>query len=122
MSGGFASPLTAELISAADLIVGWGCSLNMWTMRHGTLIGPETTVIQVDDDAAAIGAHRPVQLGVLGDAAETARAALAALGDRFGSGLGYRTDEVRGRISREVRWRRSPTPTRPGMAGSTRAR
>ena len=108
VSGGFASPLTAELISAADLIVGWGCSLNMWTMRHGTLIGPETTVIQVDDDAAAIGAHRPVQLGVLGDAAETARAALAALGDRFGSGLGYRTDEVRGRIALGARWRAVP--------------
>ena len=97
VSGGFASPLTAELISAADLIVGWGCSLNMWTMRHGTLIGPEATVVQVDDDPAAIGAHRPVQLGVLGDVAETARAALAALGDRFGSGLGYRTGQVRGR-------------------------
>ena len=108
ISGGFASPLTAELISAADLIVGWGCSLNMWTMRHGTLIGPETTVIQVDDDAAAIGAHRPVQLGVLGDVAETARAALAALGNRFGSGLGYRTDEVRGRIACEVLWRSVP--------------
>ena len=108
VSGGFASPLAAELISAADLIVGWGCSLNMWTMRHGALIGPETTVIQVDDDAAAIGAHRPVQLGVLGDVAETARAALAALGDRFGSGLGYRAEEVRERIAREVRWRSVP--------------
>jgi thiamine pyrophosphate-dependent acetolactate synthase large subunit-like protein len=108
VSGGFASPLTAELISAADLIVGWGCSLNMWTMRHGTLIGPEATVVQVDDDPAAIGAHRPVHLGVLGDVAETARAALAALGGRFGSGLGYRTDEVRGRITREVRWRSVP--------------
>jgi acetolactate synthase I/II/III large subunit len=108
VSGGFASPLAAELISAADLIVGWGCSLNMWTMRHGTLIGPEATVVQVDDDPAAIGAHRPVQLGVLGDVAETARAVLAALGDRFGSGLGYRTGAVRGRITREVRWRDVP--------------
>ena len=35
ISGGFASPLTAELISGADLMVGWGCALNMWTMRHG---------------------------------------------------------------------------------------
>ena len=31
VSGGFASPLAAELISDADLVVGWGCSLNMWT-------------------------------------------------------------------------------------------
>ena len=108
VSGGFASPLTAELISAADLIVGWGCSLNMWTMRHGNLIGPETTVVQVDDDPAAIGAHRPVQLGVLGDVAETARAAHAALGERFGSGHGYRTDGIRDRIAREARWRSVP--------------
>ena len=39
VSGGFASPLAAELIGGADLIVGWGCALNMWTMRHGRLIG-----------------------------------------------------------------------------------
>src|SRR6266545_5000464 len=38
VSGGFASPLAAELIRGADLIVGWGCALNMWTMRHGALI------------------------------------------------------------------------------------
>ena len=66
VSGGFASPLAAELITGADLIIGWGCSLNMWTMRHGRLIGTGATLIQVDDDAAALGAHRPVHLGVLG--------------------------------------------------------
>src|SRR6266700_1773648 len=43
VSGGFASPLAAELIRGADLIVGWGCALNMWTMRHGALIGPGAT-------------------------------------------------------------------------------
>src|SRR5208337_3016047 len=79
VSGGFASPLAAELISGADVIVGWGCSLNMWTTRHGRLIPPEATLVQVDDDPTAIGAHRPVHLGVLGDVAETARAVAAAL-------------------------------------------
>ena len=74
VSGSFASPLAAELISGADVIVGFGCSLNMWTMRHGKLIGPDATIVQVDDDASAIGAHRPVHLGVLGDVTETARA------------------------------------------------
>ena len=39
ISGGFASPLAVELIRDADLIVGWGCALNMWTMGHGALIG-----------------------------------------------------------------------------------
>src|SRR5207247_9277988 len=46
VSGGFATPLAAERIGDADLIVGWGCSLNMWTMRHGRLIGPDSTVVQ----------------------------------------------------------------------------
>ena len=131
VSGGFASPLAAELISDADVIVAWGCSLNMWTTRHGRLIPPEATLVQVDDDATAIGAHRPVHLGVLGDVAETARAVAAALAgrgtqeDRGGEsgpvrdeddggpagaagGLdatGYRSAELRKRIADQVRWR-----------------
>jgi acetolactate synthase I/II/III large subunit len=106
ISGGFASPLTAELISGADLIVGWGCSLNMWTMRHGSLIGPRATVVQVDDDTAAIGANRPVHLGIIGDAAETARAVLDALDGRVLAG--YRSRDLQARIGRQVRWRDVP--------------
>jgi acetolactate synthase I/II/III large subunit len=106
ISGGFASPLAAELIGGADLIVGWGCSLNMWTMRHGKLIGAGTTVVQVDDDAAAIGAHRQVDAGVLGDVGQTALATLAALAGR--TAPGYRSPEIAGRIAREARWRDVP--------------
>src|SRR6516164_7722423 len=87
VSGGFATPLAAELIGDADVIAGWGCSLNMWTTRHGKLIPPQATLVQVDDDPAAIGAHRPVHLGVPGDIAETARAAADALGGS-GSAVG----------------------------------
>jgi thiamine pyrophosphate-dependent acetolactate synthase large subunit-like protein len=108
VSGGFASPLTAELITGADLIIGWGCSLNMWTMRHGKLIGTGATLIQVDDDPAALGAHRPVHLGVLGDVAETARAVADALPPDRAGAAGYRTPELRERIAREVRWRDVP--------------
>jgi len=108
VSGGFATPLAAELIGAADLIVGWGCSLNMWTMRHGRLIGPDTTVVQVDDDVSAIGAHRPVDLAVLGDVAQTARAVLAALAGQ--GGPGYRSPQLQARIAREGRWRDVPYP------------
>ena len=102
VSGGFASPLAAELITGADLIIGWGCSLNMWTMRHGKLIGTGATLIQVDDDPAALGAHRPVHLGVVGDVAETARAVADALP---ADAPGYRSPELRERIAAEVRWR-----------------
>ncbi len=105
VSGGFASPLAAELISDADVIVGWGCSLNMWTTRHGRLIPPEATLVQVDDDATAIGAHRPVHLGVLGDVAETARAVASALGGARRRRGGYRSAELRERIADQVRWR-----------------
>ena len=55
VSGGFASPLAAELISGADLIVGWGCALNMWTTRHGRLIADDAVVVQVDVEADALG-------------------------------------------------------------------
>ena len=117
VSGGFASPLAAELITGADVIIGWGCSLNMWTMRHGKLIGPGATLIQVDDDPGALGAHRPVHIGVLGDVTETARAVADALlgrgeGDREGEPRSVRNKEdggrspaLRERIAREVRWR-----------------
>jgi acetolactate synthase-1/2/3 large subunit len=109
VSGGFASPLAAELIRGADLVVGWGCSLNMWTLRHGNLIGPEATVAQVDDDPSALGAHRPVALGVTGDVALTARAVADALdGAGGGAGGGYRSAVLKDRIAAEVRWRDVP--------------
>ena len=106
ISGGFASPLAAELIRGADLVVGWGCSLNMWTMRHGALIAPGTLVAQVDDEPDALGAHRPINIGVLGDVADVARDVTAGWGDAVVTG--YRSDELRNRIADEVRWRDVP--------------
>ncbi len=100
VSGGFASPPAAELITGADLVVGWGCALNMWTMRHGRLIGPDATVVQVDDDPAALGAHREVHLGVTGDVARTAAAALASAG---APRTGYRAKALP-----SMRWRDLP--------------
>jgi acetolactate synthase I/II/III large subunit len=106
ISGGFASPLAAELIRGADLVVGWGCSLNMWTMRHGALISPATVVAQVDIEPGALGGHRPVSLGVTGDVADVARAVSDAWGDA--AVTGYRTGELSKRINDEVRWRDVP--------------
>jgi acetolactate synthase-1/2/3 large subunit len=106
VSGGFASPLAASLIADADVIVGFGCALNMWTTRHGRLIGPDARVAQVDVDPDALGKHRPIQLGVVGDSAATAAAVGDALGDR--DGPGYRDDALRSRIARELRWRDVP--------------
>ncbi|WP_182908015.1 thiamine pyrophosphate-binding protein [Microbispora sp. H13382] len=112
VSGGFATPLAAELIRDADLVVGWGCSFTMWTTRHGALIGPETRVVQVDLDPDALGVHREIDLGVVGDVRETARAVAALLGDGGADGeagtRGYRAPEIAGRIAREGRWRDVP--------------
>ncbi|MEU7876605.1 thiamine pyrophosphate-binding protein [Microbispora bryophytorum] len=112
VSGGFATPLAAELIRGADLVVGWGCSFTMWTTRHGALIAPETRVVQVDLDPDALGVHREIDLGVVGDVRETARAVAALLGepgagDEAGT-RGYRAPEIAGRIAREGRWRDVP--------------
>lgn len=108
ISGGFSSPLVAETIRGADLIVGWGCTLNMWTMQQGQLIGAETTVVQVDVEDSALGANRPIDLGVLGDCGETARAVLQELlGD--GPSAGYRTPGLAARLAAEARWNAVPT-------------
>src|SRR5215472_4096010 len=121
VSGGFASPLAAELIGNADVLVGWGCSLNMWTTRHGTLIGPRTTLVQVDCDSSANGRHRRVHLGVTGDVTLTATAVaellkreprepLPAGGTDRGDlpGTGYRSAALRDRIAAGIRWRDVP--------------
>ncbi len=113
ISGGFAAPAAAELIRDADLVVGWGCALNGWTTRHGTLIGPDARVVQVDLDADAIGAHRPVDLGVLGDVAATAEELLAAVAPR----TGYRTDTAHAAIAHRGRRRDAPHADLTGPGG-----
>jgi thiamine pyrophosphate-dependent acetolactate synthase large subunit-like protein len=95
ISGGFASPLAEELVRGADLIVGWGCALNDWTMRRGKLIGPSATLAQVDLEQAALGAHRPIDVGVVGDVALTAEDVLAVVHPR----PGYRSPELKARIA-----------------------
>jgi acetolactate synthase-1/2/3 large subunit len=106
VSGGFASPLAVSLISDADVVVAFGCALNMWTTRHGTLVSDGTTLVQVDVDPEALGRNRPVARGVVGDSGTTATALLAALGDR--GGPGYRSGALRERIATSGRWRDEP--------------
>lgn len=105
ISGGFSSPLAAELITGADLIVGFGCALNMWTMRHGHLIGTETKVVQVDLEEQALGANRPIGLGVVGDSAQCAADVLDALvAGNVQAREGYRSASVKARIDESIHW------------------
>ncbi|MHA7175839.1 thiamine pyrophosphate-binding protein [Arthrobacter sp. Sr24] len=105
ISGGFSSPLAAELITDADLIVGFGCALNMWTMRQGHLIGDETRVVQVDLEEQALGANRSIDLGVVGDSAQVATDTLETLlAARVEVREGYRSAVVAERIESSVHW------------------
>ena len=115
ISGGFSSPLTAGLIQGADLIVGWGCALNMWTMRHGHLISDGTAVVQVDVEDSALGANRPVDLGVVGDAALTAADVLAELRTlQPEPAERYRTKANAAAIAERSRWNDVDTPDLSG--------
>jgi acetolactate synthase I/II/III large subunit len=109
VSGGFATPLTAELITAADLIVAWGSTLNMWTTRHGHLISAGTTVAQVDLVPSALGVNRRVDLAICGDLVDVARVCTEELARRDAPrSSGWRTPELRARIAAEGRWRDVP--------------
>ncbi|GIH05750.1 acetolactate synthase I/II/III large subunit [Rhizocola hellebori] len=108
VSGGFASPLAASLISQSDLVVAWGSTLNMWTTRHGRLIPASANVVQVDLDPAAIGVNHRADLGVIADVARVASEALAAFGDW--SSAGWRDDDLRATIAAQIRWCDVPYP------------
>jgi thiamine pyrophosphate-dependent acetolactate synthase large subunit-like protein len=104
IAGGFSSPLAARLLGEADAVIAFGAALNQWTTRHGTLIAPGARVVQVDRDEEAIAAHRPVELGVVGDAAATADALLDALD-------GHEADRRTPALAEEIRagaWRHVP--------------
>ncbi|MDY7106220.1 MAG: thiamine pyrophosphate-binding protein [Actinomycetota bacterium] len=107
ISGGFASPTAAELITGSDLVLAVGASLTMWTTRHGRLVGPDATVVQVDREVGAIGSQHRVDLAVVGDAAATAEALLAALDRRGHRAAGWRTDDTAARLATGS-WRDEP--------------
>jgi len=61
-------------------------------------------VVQVDDTPEALGAHRELSFGVVGDVATTARAVL----NEARTSVGYRTAEVQARLESGRRWRDVP--------------
>ena len=107
ISGGFASPVAAELLPQADVVLAFGAALNHWTTRHGELIGPQARVVQVDVEPRAIGANRRIDLAVVGDTRAVAEAVEAELAARGHSATGYRTDEVGAQLAAR-RWRDEP--------------
>lgn len=101
--GGFSTPTTAELIQDADVVVAFGASLNRWTTQGGRLLSG-ARVVQVDLTLEAIGFHRPVDLGVLGDSALVAEAVSREMETRGTRSRGYRTERVAGMIRAGSDW------------------
>jgi thiamine pyrophosphate-dependent acetolactate synthase large subunit-like protein len=108
VSGGFATPVAADLIAGSDLVVAWGSTLNMWTTRHGRLIPAGATVAQVDTDPAALGVNRAVDVGVEGDVRAVAEAVERDLAARDWRAAGWRTPDLADRLAKERRWRDVP--------------
>src|SRR3954454_2096452 len=77
----------------------------MGKMRHGAVIAPDTAVLQAADTEEALGAHRELSFGVVGDTAATACAVHQASDVER---EGYRTEDVRARISESLQWRQGP--------------
>ena len=100
ITGGFATPLAAELVSSADLLLSFGATLNMWSTRHGRLVAPEAVVVQVDIDPEAIGGHLHAHAGIVGESAATARTLTRELDRRHQRRNGWRSKDLAERIAR----------------------
>ncbi|NUU32656.1 thiamine pyrophosphate-binding protein [Arthrobacter sp. C9C5] len=79
VAGGFGTDTAAGLMGEADVILVAGASLSPFTMRFGHLLGPDSTVIQID--AALQPTHPRVDTFVSGDVKCAAERLLALLDD-----------------------------------------
>jgi thiamine pyrophosphate-dependent acetolactate synthase large subunit-like protein len=107
ISGGFSSPFAASLLPRADLVIVAGASVNHWTTKHGALINPDATVIQIDIEPRGIARNRPADFALIGDVHATALALLEELAARGYRNTGFRTDELAQQIAGR-RWRDEP--------------
>jgi thiamine pyrophosphate-dependent acetolactate synthase large subunit-like protein len=103
ISGGYASPFGEELFAEADLVLGFGTSMNAWTMRAGYLY-PKAKLVQFDSDPEALSRQTPVDLAVLSDAGTAAAALRKALEAEGEARVGFRRDGLAEAIATR-RWR-----------------
>jgi thiamine pyrophosphate-dependent acetolactate synthase large subunit-like protein len=97
--GTVATSVASETIASADCIVAFGASLNPFTTYGATLLEGKR-VIQCDSDTQALGRNLAVDVALLGDSAETARALADMFGELVDSApAGMRTDELRKRLA-----------------------
>lgn len=108
ISGGFSTPLAADLIPQADLILAFGATLNQWTTRNGSLLGKDTRVVQFDLTADIRTSFRNADVKVIGDASAAARLLDRELDRRGFSSLGFRSNALKGEIEGRRYWNNEP--------------
>jgi acetolactate synthase-1/2/3 large subunit len=113
--GSWGSNIANRYITDSDCIFAFGCSLNSYTLDSGHLLPDEATVVHVDTDESSIGRYAPVDVGIVGDARETAEMLLAELEamniDRSGV---FWTDSLRREISEAPDFEEREYPERDG--------
>lgn len=77
--GGFSLPPVLGLVRQADVVVGFGASLNHFTTKRGQLLGSGQRLVHVDLDSSAFGRHSEVDTALLGDARTVANELLGRL-------------------------------------------
>lgn len=102
--GDLATPLTSELVLDSDVIVAFGCGLGRWTTSNGSLLPDNAKIVQVDDSPLRLGVQRDVHLGIVGDAAETAKAVALRIPDMEELSGKRRTGTNQRRIAAYGRW------------------
>jgi len=96
--GTYSTPVASELIPQTDCILVFGAGLNSLTTYKNTLF-PKAMIIQVDNDPAAFGRFVDVEVAIQADTRLTAERLLAELERRAHVSEGFRTAEVREKIS-----------------------
>ncbi|RKO26107.1 thiamine pyrophosphate-binding protein [Pseudarthrobacter phenanthrenivorans] len=92
VAGGFGTDTAAELMGEADVVLVAGASLSPFTMRFGHLLGPDSTVIQID--TAVEPTHSRVDLFVNADV-KSAAVRLLSLLDGAAAAEGWRAEARR---------------------------
>ena len=98
ISGTFSTPLATELLTSATLVLAFGASLNYYTTYLGDIFG-KARVVQIDNQARALGKYQDVDIVIEADAGIAAAQLADELERKQHHVVGYRTAETAQRIA-----------------------
>jgi acetolactate synthase I/II/III large subunit len=102
---------TAEIASEADCIIAFGAGLNQDTTANGSVLSNKR-VVHCDIDPSRLGQYSPVDVGIVGDAAEIADLIVDRLNATEIEPSSFRS----GAMAKELESGRTLTPGKPDTA------